>query len=79
MRRRNAPRAGGRSEQRLRQTGEHCPTSGWWTTPGAERPRFIAEGDLMPTFNGLPVPWAIQPNPAAQIMEVETDVCPNPL
>ena len=42
------------------QTGEHCPTTGWWVVQGSGRPRFIAEGDVMPPFDGRPVTWAKQ-------------------
>jgi hypothetical protein len=39
-------------------TGHHCPVSGWWVAVGGMGPpRFIAEGELMPTENGTRLIW----------------------
>ena len=60
MRRQDTVQANGTRRPHLPQTGEHCPTTGWWVAPGSGRSRFIAEGDLMPPFDGCPVTWAKQ-------------------
>lgn len=70
MRRQDTVRASGMGRPYLPQTGEHCPTTGWWVVPGFGRPRFIAEGDLMPPFGGRPVTWAKQQASAARSRKV---------
>jgi hypothetical protein len=60
MRRQDTVQAIGGGRSHLPQTGEHCPTTGWWVVPGSARARFIAEGDLMPPFDGRPAAWAKQ-------------------
>ena len=46
------------------RTGEHCPRTGWWAPAGgkasttiAGEPRFIGEGSVMPSINGIPGTW----------------------
>lgn len=50
------------------RTGDHCPSSGWWfPEPAPETARFISEGSVMPTHQGLAVKWsrAVQDAPAS--------------
>jgi len=61
MRRRDTVRVASRSVGHLPWTGEHCPLSGWWMPSGSDDGvRFIAEGDLMPSYEGRPAVWAMQ-------------------
>lgn len=54
-------------QARTAMTGEHCPLSGWWSPDNfwwlpdnLEREKlFIAEGSIMPPYEGKPVLWTV--------------------
>jgi hypothetical protein len=47
--------------QSIARTGEHCPSSGWWTDANAPNREptmvYVAEGSLMPAIRGEPRIW----------------------
>lgn len=47
--------------QSIARTGEHCPSSGWWTAADAPTREptmvYVAEGSLMPAIRGEPRIW----------------------
>lgn len=43
-------------------TGTHCPASGQWNPGGdQENGQVFFEGSLMPSFDGAPVVWVLDP------------------
>lgn len=43
-------------------TGTHCPVSGRWNPNGDQQNgQLFFEGSLMPTFDGAPVVWVLDP------------------
>lgn len=52
-------------------TGHHAPISGWWRSDDDEREeaRFINQGDIMPTCNGLRTLWKLAPFTATSTKE----------
>lgn len=47
----------GSSLELLLRTGVHCTQTGWWKPVERVPARFIAEGSLMPSFEGQAVTW----------------------
>jgi hypothetical protein len=44
-------------------TGTHCPTSGHWSPNGElQDSQVFFEGSVMPTFDGAPVVWVLDPD-----------------
>ena len=45
------------------RTGEHCPSSGWWTPLNDETDaHFLSEGSVMPSVGGSPATWKLVPH-----------------
>jgi hypothetical protein len=43
-------------------TGKHCPISGRWNPNGDQQNgQLFFEGSLMPSFDGVPVVWVLDP------------------
>ncbi len=43
-------------------TGTHCPVSGQWNPAGDQQNgQVFFEGSLMPSFDGAPVVWVLDP------------------
>jgi hypothetical protein len=43
-------------------TGTHCPASGQWNPDGDQQNgQTFFEGSLMPSFEGAPVVWVLEP------------------
>lgn len=49
-----------RLEDRTASTGQHCPTSGAWSSPLTGTVTFVfLKGQLMPCLGGQPVEWQL--------------------
>jgi hypothetical protein len=44
-------------------TGTHCPVSGQWNPAGdRQNGQAFFEGSIMPSFDGAPVVWVLDPD-----------------
>lgn len=48
----------------LLRTGDHCTETGWWTNEELNASRFITEGSLMPSVEGMAGLWGKSANAA---------------
>ncbi|MFF1831381.1 hypothetical protein [Paenarthrobacter sp. NPDC058040] len=63
-----------RRDDRLAETGSHCPTSGIWESIPEPLVRItLHRGDLIPPLNGAAVQWRILPQPTASNRVNTTD------
>jgi hypothetical protein len=52
--------ADNRQQARTAGTGDHCPLNGWWLPADIQLEKlFIAEGSIMPPYEGSPVLWTM--------------------
>jgi hypothetical protein len=58
-------------------TGHHALASGWWRPrTGSPEPRYISQGDILPSHQGSPVVWVliaeVQPSHADLVFSYTT-------